>query len=152
MNPSKLKSDLIVENLKDNSHIIIADDDLDDQYIIKDAIEKLNVIHKFTAVYNGLELIHLLKGTGKTGEKIIPDLIIMDLNMPLLDGMGALSKIKADEELRHIPVYILSTSRFDYDKQKAIELGANDFYSKPFKFEELKNIIKEIYTKTFTVF
>ena len=141
-----------METIKNNSHIIIADDDLDDQYIIKDAIEKLNVNHEFTSVYNGLELIHLLKGTGKTGEKILPDLIIMDLNMPLLDGMGALSQIKSSEELQHIPVYILSTSRFDYDKQKAIELGADNFYSKPFKFEELKDIIKEIYNKTFTDF
>lgn len=134
------------------SHIIIADDDLDDHYVIKDAIEKINPSHRFTSVYNGLELLHLLKGTGKTGEKIVPDMIIMDLNMPLLDGLGALSQIKAEEELRNIPVYILSTSRFDYDKQKALELGANDFHSKPFKFEELKEIIKDIYNKTFSVF
>jgi len=125
---------------------------MDDQYVIRDAIENLNVKHEFTSVYNGLELINLLKGSGKTGEKIIPDLIIMDLNMPLLDGLGALSQIKANEELRDIPVYILSTSRFEYDKQKAMELGASNFYSKPFQFEELKDIIKEIYTKTFTVF
>lgn len=139
-----------MEELKNNPHIIIADDDLDDQYIIKDVIEKLKVKHEFVSVYNGLELLHLLKGTGKTGEKIIPGLIIMDLNMPLLDGLGALSQIKANEELKDIPVYILSTSRFDYDKQRALELGANDFFSKPYKFEELKEIIKDIFTKTFT--
>lgn len=139
-----------MEALKNSPHIIIADDDLDDQYIIKDVIEKLHVKHEFISVYNGLELIQLLKGTGKTGEKIIPGLIIMDLNMPLLDGLGALSQIKANEELKNIPVYILSTSRFDYDKQRALELGANDFFSKPYKFEELKEIIKDIYTKTFT--
>ncbi|PBQ32851.1 two-component system response regulator [Sphingobacteriaceae bacterium] len=139
-----------MEELKNNSHIIIADDDLDDQYIIKEVIEKMNVKHEFISVYNGLELIHLLKGTGKTGEKIIPGLIIMDLNMPLLDGLGALTQIKANEDLNHIPIYILSTSRFDYDRQRALELGANDFFSKPYKFEELKEIIKEIYTKTFT--
>lgn len=141
-----------MEALKNNWHILIADDDLDDHYIIKDAIEKMNVNHEFTSVYNGLELIQLLKGTGKTGEKLIPDLIIMDLNMPLLDGLGALDQIKASEELQDIPVYILSTSRFDYDKQRAMELGANNFYSKPYKFEELKEIIKEIYTRTFTEF
>lgn len=138
-----------MEELKNNPHIIIADDDLDDQYIIKDVIEKLQVKREFVSVYNGLELLHLLKGTGKTGEKIIPGLIIMDLNMPLLDGLGALSQIKANEELKNIPVYILSTSRFDYDKQRALELGANDFFSKPYKFEELKEIIKDIFLKTF---
>ena len=134
------------------SHIIIADDDLDDHYIIKDEIEKISPNHTFTSVYNGLELIHLLKGTGKSGEKIIPDLIIMDLNMPLLDGLGALSQIKASEDLAGIPVYILSNSRFDYDKEKAMQLGASCFHSKPFKFEELKEIVKEIYNRTFTVF
>jgi len=141
-----------LETTKNNAHILIADDDLDDHYIIKEAIEKLNVNHTCTSVYNGLELIQLLKGTGKTGEKLLPDMIIMDLNMPLLDGLGALSQIKENEELRNIPVYILSTSRFEYDKQKALQLGANNFYSKPYKFEELKDIIKEIYNRTFTVF
>ena len=141
-----------MQPLTNSSHIIIADDDLDDQYIIKEVIEKMNVKHEFTSVYNGLELLQLLKGSGITGEKIIPDLIIMDLNMPLLDGLGALSQIKANDELMDIPIYILSTSRFEYDKQKAMELGANNFYSKPYKFEELKDIIKEIYTQTFIQF
>lgn len=141
-----------MEPVKPVAHIIIADDDLDDHYIIRESIEKINPDHTFTSVYNGLELIQLLKGTGKEGLKIVPDLVIMDLNMPLLDGLGALSQMKASDELRGIPVYILSTSRFDYDKQKALELGASNFYSKPYKFEELKEIIKEIYTRTFTEF
>lgn len=141
-----------METIKNNTHIIIADDDLDDHYIIKEAIQKMNGQHTFLSVYNGLELMHLLKGTGKyeNEEKVIPELIIMDLNMPLLDGLGALAQIKEAEALKNIPVYILSTSRFDYDKQKAMEAGADDFYSKPYKFEELKEIIKEIYNKTFS--
>lgn len=141
-----------MDTTKNNSYIIIADDDLDDQYIIKDAIAHLNVNHEFISVYNGLELMHLLNGSGKTGEKIIPDLIIMDLNMPMLDGLGALEKIKSKEELKNIPVYILSTSRFEYDRKKVMGLGATNFYNKPFNFEEMKDIIEEIYTRTFTVF
>jgi DNA-binding response OmpR family regulator len=56
--------------------------------------------------------------------------------------------MKADDELKDIPVYVLSTSRFEYDKHKSLEYGAKDFFSKPYHFEDLKMIIKDICTKT----
>jgi len=131
--------------------IIIADDDLDDQYIIQQAINETNLPHEVVLKKNGLELIDFLQKKNAYTEDThpVPDMIIMDLNMPLLDGYGVLKQMKADERFREVPVYMLSTSRFEYDKLKSIELGAKDFFSKPYHFEDLKMIIKDICTRTF---
>jgi CheY-like chemotaxis protein len=130
--------------------IIIADDDIDDQFLISRAIEETNIKHTLFAVHNGLELINLLFKKDPADDKLTerPDLIVMDLNMPLLDGFGALKQIRAHAEMKDIPVYVLSTSRFEYDRTKSKELGATDFYTKPYHFDGLKGIIKEIFTNT----
>jgi CheY-like chemotaxis protein len=129
---------------KNTFRVIIADDDLDDQFFLKQAIEQLNPAHSIISAYNGLELLDLLF---KQKEK--PDAIILDLNMPLLDGFGALKKIKAEEETRPIPVFILSTTHFDYDIKKSRELGAEDFYCKPYQYAKLKGIVEDIFLRAF---
>lgn len=130
-------------------YLIIADDDIDDQHVIKQAISETDIAYKCIVVNNGLELMDLLNGNGKfAGKSVRPQLIIMDLNMPLLDGYGALGRMKTNEALRDIPVYMLSTSKFDYDREKSLQLGAADFFSKPYQFEELKAIIKDICART----
>jgi two-component system response regulator len=133
-----------------NFSIIIADDDKDDQYIIQQALKETKLSHDLVFMSNGLELIDYLfgKGATKKQENTRPDLILMDLNMPLLDGYGVLEQVKSHTDFKDIPVYILSTSRFDYDKQKSLQLGAADFFSKPYQFEDLKVIIKDICVKT----
>jgi CheY-like chemotaxis protein len=133
-----------------NFLIVIADDDLDDQYIIQQAIKETSLPHTISLVKNGLELMDLLQKRGSFAESSAsrPDLVIMDLNMPLMDGYGVLKIMKSEEGLRDIPIYVLSTSRFEYDKLKTLEYGANDFFSKPYHFEDLKVIIKDICSKT----
>jgi CheY-like chemotaxis protein len=133
-----------------NFLIVIADDDLDDQYIIQQAINETGLPHQVVLLKNGLELMDLLMKRGNYTESRTekPDLIIMDLNMPLLDGYGVLRQMKASEELKDIPVYVLSTSRFEYDKHKSLDYGANDFFSKPYHFDDLKVIIRDICSKT----
>jgi CheY-like chemotaxis protein len=129
--------------------IIIADDDRDDQYIIQQALKETKLKHHLVFVSNGLELVDYLLGKNDQNPAASkPDLILMDLNMPLLDGYGVLEQVRSNNDLKDIPVYILSTSRFDYDKEKSLKLGATDFFSKPYQFEELKLIIKDICAKT----
>jgi two-component system response regulator len=126
-------------------YIVIADDDEDDQLLVKQAITEI-VDAEMESVYNGFELLDLLKQQGKFRNKKpgTPDFILLDLNMPLLDGFGVLDRIKADKVLSEIPVYILSTSRMDHDKKKSKELGARGFYTKPILYDQLKAIIGEI--------
>ena len=135
--------------MKEKNLIVIADDDLDDQYIIQQAINETGIPHQVMLLKNGLELLDLLQGRGSYADQTIkPDLVIMDLNMPLMDGYGVLKNMKSNNDLKEIPVYVLSTSKFDYDRQKSLDYGANDFFSKPYQFDDLKVIIREICTKT----
>ena len=128
--------------------IVIADDDEDDQMLVMQAINEI-MDCDVNSVYNGFELLDYLLGMGKYKGRdlLLPDFILLDLNMPLLDGFGVLSKIKAEASLRHIPIYILSTSRMDHDRKKSWELGAHGFYTKPILYEQLKEIIGEITRK-----
>jgi CheY-like chemotaxis protein len=127
----------------------MADDDPDDQYLVKKALEESDILHSFKPLSNGLQLMDMLlcRGTFAEAAGPLPDCILLDLNMPLLDGFETLSLIKADQALRNIPVYILSTTRSDKDRAKAIDMGASGFYIKPAKFATLKAIISEISTK-----
>jgi CheY-like chemotaxis protein len=127
-----------------NYHIIVADDDDDDQYLIKQALRETLRSHSVRAVNNGLELVDLLFKEEPPKKEALPDFILLDLNMPLLDGYSVLEKVRGNEHTKHLPVYILTTSRFEHDKQKSQELGATGFYSKPYQFEQLKGIIRSI--------
>jgi len=145
-----LTSHLIPMENKKNL-IVIADDDPDDQYIIRQAIVETGFPNDVLLVKNGLELMELLDGKGRfSAENLpIPDLVIMDLNMPLLDGYGVLQKVKNDKKLKEIPIFVISTSRFEYDHDKSLDYGATDFFSKPYHFDDLKEIIREICNRTF---
>jgi len=129
--------------------IIVADDDSDDQYFIDQALKELEFPYTLKAVFNGLQLLDHLKGGDRASDR--PDFIILDLNMPLLDGYGVLDQIKNDPQLKDIPVFVLSTSRFDHDARKTQSMGAAHFYSKPYRFEELKEIVREICDKVMPV-
>lgn len=133
-----------------NFYIVVADDDLDDQYLIKQAVAETGIAHQIIFLSNGLQLMELLlkKGSYADTNDEHPDLILLDLNMPLLDGYGALAQIRINFSPKELPVYVLSTSRFEYDKNKSKELGANDFFTKPDRLPALKDIIKNICFQT----
>ena len=134
-----------VTNIRDNTyHIIVADDDDDDQYLITEALRETVSSHSVKTVNNGQELVKLLFNDDGSASGVIPDFILLDLNMPLLDGYAVLEQVRANEFTKTIPVFVLSTSRFDHDRQRSKELGANGFYSKPYHFDELKSIIRDI--------
>jgi CheY-like chemotaxis protein len=73
-----------------------------------------------------------------------PDLILLDLNMPMMDGFEALSIIKSNSNLQHIPVYILTTSKAEKDKANALKLGASGFYSKGASLKDIQRIAKVV--------
>ena len=126
----------------------MADDDLDDQYLVRKAIEDIKIRHEFVTVNNGSQLLDLLLGRHTTTPKIFnPDFILLDLNMPLLDGFETLIQLKGNRQTSDIPVFVLSTSRSDQDRDRAIELGALDFYVKPARYADLKRIMGDIWLK-----
>jgi two-component system response regulator len=130
---------------KNSFHIVLADDDLDDQYLMKHALAQLQLKIDTTSVYTGYELLNLLfKREAFKNHKKTPDLILLDINMPLLDGFGVLRRIRERQELKTIPVYVLSTSRSELDRKMSLDLGARGFYTKPVDSGGLHSQIAEI--------
>ncbi len=78
----------------------------------------------------------------------LPDFVVLDLNMPILDGVGALKQIKKHEEMSSIPIFILSTSRNPEEIDQCEALGCDGFYTKPIQIKQLKQIIEDILERT----
>ena len=127
--------------------ILIADDDVDDRMLIKDAFDECRLKNPLHFVEDGEQLLAFLRREGKY-EKLkgepLPGIILLDLNMPRVDGRTALDEIKKDERLRRIPVIILTTSKAEEDILRTYYLGVSSFISKPVTFEGLVDIVKTI--------
>jgi len=125
---------------------LIAEDDADDRMMIKEALEENNFLHSLHFVQDGEELLDYLHQRGKfQTEKVSrPNLIILDLNMPKVDGREALSHIKSNESLKRIPVIVLTTSRAEEDITRTYDLGVNSFICKPVHYNDLVVVAREI--------
>jgi CheY-like chemotaxis protein len=122
--------------------ILLADDDEDDRLATADAFRRHRLANDFYTVNDGEELLDFLHRRGKHQDAPRPGIILLDLNMPRLDGREALREIKSDPQLRTIPVVVLTTSREEEDILKTYDLGANSFIAKPVGFEELIKIVE----------
>ena len=123
--------------------ILICDDDEDDRMLTQQALEDAHISNVLKFVADGEELMDYLyqRGpyAGETGSAPRPGLILLDLNMPKMDGREALKAIKGDKSLHDIPVVVLSTSSLDEDIVRSYELGVNSFITKPVTFSGLVN-------------
>ena len=123
----------------------MADDDPDDQILLQEALKENNIPNSVCFVENGEELLDFLHKRGKfEGVEFSPGLILLDLNMPKMDGRQALKLLKADPLLKKIPIVVLTTSRADSDILECYDLGVNSFISKPVNFAELVDVTREI--------
>ena len=127
--------------------IVMADDDIDDQALVKQAFRNVNVNHVFTSVYNGVQLMEFLlkRGSYRNAVESPPDLIIMDIRMNLLDGFETISTLRNYKELQKIPIYILSNSSNAEDRDRGRQLGVRAFYSKPDNPDEWPQITRNIF-------
>ncbi len=121
--------------------ILLCDDDEDDRMLTIQALEAAHVSNAVEVVEDGEQLLDYLyqrgRYAGENGTAPRPGLILLDLNMPKMDGREALTVIKGDATLRDIPVVILTTSRADQDILRSYDLGVNSFISKPVTFSGL---------------
>jgi len=127
--------------------ILLADDDEEDRMLAADALEASRVVNDLRFVEDGEELLDYLYHRGNYaahGSSPTPGLILLDLNMPRKDGREALREIKADPELRRIPVVVLTTSKAEEDIYRTYDLGANSFITKPVSFEGLVAVMRDI--------
>ncbi len=123
--------------------ILICDDDEDDRLMTRQALEDAHVANAVRFVEDGEQCLDYLYQRGKyAGEQGLaprPGLILLDLNMPKLDGREVLRAIKGDATLSDIPVVVLSTSSLDEDIARSYQLGVNSFITKPVTFSGLVN-------------
>jgi CheY-like chemotaxis protein len=131
---------------RDCINIVIADDDEDDQFICREALKRTHFTYNISAVYNGAQLLDLLGSPAETSGYSRPDFIILDINMPVVDGLSALQKIKSESGLRDIPVFILSTTDRAEHVIKAKQLGVQKYYRKPNGMDGFEKIMNEIIT------
>lgn len=125
--------------------ILVAEDDADDRMLLKEAFDENRLSNDLRFVENGEELIAYLRREGPfatPGEAPYPGLILLDLNMPRMDGREALRMIKADPLLQRIPIVVLTTSKAEEDVARTYDLGVSSFITKPATFEGLLKVVR----------
>lgn len=126
--------------------ILMADDDPEDVMLARDALAESRLANALNVVEDGEDLLDYLHQRGKYNETNAPrpGLILLDLNMPRIDGREALARIKSDPTLRRIPVVVLTTSKAEEDVFRSYDLGANSYITKPVTFESLVNVVRNL--------
>jgi CheY-like chemotaxis protein len=126
--------------------ILMADDDEEDRELTREALEDARLANEMRFVSDGQELIDYLRREGRYADRAVeaprPGIILLDLNMPKMDGREALAAIKADESLRRIPVVVLTTSRDEEDVFRTYDLGVSSFITKPVTFAGLVEVMR----------
>ena len=126
--------------------ILIADDDREDCEMIRDALKESRLLNEVKFVHDGEQLLSLLhiERERPQDQRNLPGLILLDLNMPKMDGREVLKEIKKHPELHQIPIVVLTTSEAEDDIVRSYNLGANSFITKPIEFQVLVQVMRDI--------
>jgi two-component system response regulator len=124
--------------------ILIAEDDPDDRLLMKDAFAESRFKPPIAFVEDGLELLKYVRGEAPYSHRVYPGLILLDLNMPRMDGRTALVQLKQDPTLKRIPVIALTTSNADDDIHRTYDLGVTAYVSKPGTHRGLIELIESL--------
>lgn len=124
--------------------ILYAEDDEEDRMLVLDALNESKLANPIDIVGDGEELMDYLHSRGEHADRAeeLPGLILLDLNMPRLDGREALKIIKAHPRFRRIPIVVLTTSKAEEDILRSYDLGVNSFICKPVTFESLVETVR----------
>lgn len=133
-------------NLPQIMEIVLVEDNPSDAELTVLALKERNLANKLVHLKDGAEAIDYIFGTGQyAGRKIddIPRLILLDINLPKVNGLEVLKKIRADEKTKLIPVVILTSSKEDRDVLEGYKLGVNSYIVKPVEFDKFKDAVGE---------
>ena len=125
-----------------SEQILLVEDDEADVLMTREAFREIQATNSLNVVGDGVEAIDYLRRPGEDRPR--PDLILLDLNLPRMDGREVLAEIKADESLRAIPVVVLTTSEAEEDVLRSYDLHANAYVTKPVDFERFIKVVQQI--------
>jgi CheY-like chemotaxis protein len=124
--------------------VLLVEDDPGDVLMTREAFEENRLRNRLTVVSDGEEALAFLRKEGSFCTAPRPDLILLDLNLPRIDGREVLADIKSDDSLRQIPVVVLTTSQADEDILRSYALHANAYVTKPVDFERFIAVVRQI--------
>ncbi|TDC29154.1 response regulator [Micromonospora sp. KC213] len=124
--------------------ILVVDDDPGDVLMIEEALVDSEIEKVIDVVSDGQEAMEFLRREGRHAEAQRPDVILLDLNMPRMDGRQVLGEVKRDEDLRTIPIVVLTTSNADNDIVGSYTLQANAYVTKPIDLDDFNDVVRRI--------
>ncbi len=130
-----------------NKTILLVEDNPDDEKLSVMALRKSNVDNELAVARDGVEALDYLFGTGVHAGRdtsVQPALILLDLKLPKLDGLGVLKRLRADERTRRLPVVILTSSKEEHDLVTSYSLGANSYIRKPVDFDQFAEAVRQL--------
>jgi len=130
-----------------NKVILLAEDNPDDVQLTLRALKKSNIMNDVVVAQDGVEALEYLFGTGKYAgrdTRVLPQVVLLDLKMPRMDGLEVLQRIRTDERTRLLPVVVLTTSNEDRDRVESYKLGANSYIRKPVDFNQFAEAVRQL--------
>jgi len=130
-----------------NNTILVVEDNPRDEALTLRALKKNNVANDVVVARDGVEALDYLFGTGSyAGRNVseIPEIVLLDLKLPKMDGLQVLAKLRADRRTRFIPVVVFTSSSEQEDMIKSYDLGANSYVRKPVDFEQFSEATKQL--------
>jgi len=131
--------------------ILLVEDDPGDVELTREGLAAGKMLVNLHTVDDGIKALRFLRREEPYADAVRPDIILLDLNLPRMDGRETLKEIKADERLRSIPVVVLTTSEADIDIIKCYDLGASCYISKPVGFDDFLKVVRSLEDFWFTV-
>lgn len=130
-----------------NKIILLVEDDPDDELLIIRALEQHNILNEIIVAHDGVEALEFLSGTGMYQGRdvsIVPQVILLDLKLPRMDGLEVLRRLRANEQTRLLPVVVLTSSDEEKDIIESYKLGANSYVRKPVDFVEFADAVQQL--------
>jgi len=135
---------MVADNVVKPIEILLVEDNPGDADLAREALEGSKVHNMLHVVGDGVEAMNFLRRTGKHASAPRPDLILLDLNLPRMDGREVLAVVKSDDDLKRIPIVILTTSQDEEDILRAYNLHANCFITKPIDLNQFMKVVRSI--------
>jgi CheY-like chemotaxis protein len=124
--------------------VLLVEDDEGDVLMTREALDEGKVFNRLSVVGDGVEAIAYLRREQPYADATRPDLVLLDLNLPKRDGRQVLEEVKADPDLRRIPIVVLTTSEAEEDVLRSYDLHANAYVTKPVDFDRFVEVIRQI--------